>query len=199
MSRQTLLALALAVAGLAPTPSFAGLTLTVAKYDSPTFSNGSSFVVGGGTQTINLTPGQTQDVTLDTSSSLTLSFSPGTHIYTGTVTSDITLDGITKTISYTYTYTSMIGQNSGSFSLAWTGGPAVDFDLGNNVEVTVLPLNSNDRRKATFLEIGGSAVPEPSSAVLAMIGAGSIAASGLARRGRARRRPADAGYTRPTE
>lgn len=198
MSRQTLLslALALAVAGLAPTPAFADLTLTVAKYDSPTFSNGASFVAGGGTQTINLTPGQTQDVTLDTSLSLTLSFSPGT--YTGTVTSDITLDGITKTISYNYTDTTTFTQNRGSFSLAWTGGPAVVFELGNNVEVTVLPLNSSDRREATFLETGGSAVPEPSSAVLAIIGTGSVAASGLVRRRRALRRPAGAGHTGPT-
>ena len=42
-----------------------------------------------------------------------------------------------------------------------------------------------------------TAVPEPSSAVLAMIGAGSITTVGLVRRRRARRLPANAGHARP--
>jgi hypothetical protein len=52
MSRHPLLALALALAlaGLAPTPSFAGMLLTVAEYDSPTFTGGSYFIFYGGAQ-----------------------------------------------------------------------------------------------------------------------------------------------------
>ena len=65
MSQQTLLALTLAIAGFAPTPSFAGLTLAVAHYDSPTFSNGSSFSEPGVSESISLTSGVAKDLNLD--------------------------------------------------------------------------------------------------------------------------------------
>ncbi len=183
MSRQILFLLTLAIAGFAPTPSFAGLTLIVAKYDSPTFSNGGSFSEPGVSESISLTSGVAKDVNLDPAGpTINISFEPGT--YSGTATSDITLEGITKSISDDYTYSVTMSGSRGSISLAWAGGPAVDFDLGNGVEVTVTPIDSNNEREAEFLLTGVAAVPEPSSAVLAMMGAGSIAAFGLVRRRR---------------
>ncbi len=47
--------------------------------------------------------------------------------------------------------------------------------------------------------IATAVVPEPTSSVLAVIGAGSVVACGLVRRRRAQRRPSDAGQTQPTE
>jgi hypothetical protein len=182
MSRQTLIVLTLAIAGFAPTPSFAGLTLTVAQYDSPTFSNDSSFTELGVSESISLTSGVAKDLYLDSGAIFAYGGTSGT--YTGTATSDITLDGITKSISYNYTFTETVGSNTSTASIAFTGGSAVEFDLGNNIEVTVTPIDSYGKREATFLEAGVAAVPEPSSAVLAMMGAGSIAAFGLVRRRR---------------
>ena len=183
MSRQILFLLTLAIAGFAPISSFAGLTLIVAKYDSPTFSNGGSFSEPGVSESISLTSGVAKDVNLDPAGpTINISFEPGT--YSGTATSDITLEGITKSISDDYTYSVTMSGSRGSISLAWAGGPAVDFDLGNGVEVTVTPIDSNNEREAEFLLTGVAAVPEPSSAVLAMMGAGSIAAFGLVRRRR---------------
>ncbi len=47
--------------------------------------------------------------------------------------------------------------------------------------------------------VASTTVPEPSSAVLAVIGAVSVVACGLVRRRRAQPRPSDAGHTQPTK
>jgi hypothetical protein len=168
-------ALAIALAGLAPTPSFADLTLTVAEFDSPTFLNGWSFTVDGGTQTINLTPGQGQDVKLDLKTGNTSGSSSGT--FTGTATSDITLGGITESISQTYEATTTVTSHSAGLSVALMAGSPIVFNFGT-YEVTVTPIASADGyRHATFLEtpLSAAAVPEPSTIWIAALGGAAFA------------------------
>jgi hypothetical protein len=177
MSRppQLALAFALALAGLAPTPSFADLSLSVAEYDSPTFARGSSFILRGGGQMISLTPGVAQDVVLDSGYHVAIAHTGQT--FTGTATSDITLGGITESISYGYS----LGATAPS-GLTLTGGSAIVFDFGT-YEVTVTPTTSTDfHRHASFLETATAAVPEPSSLWVAAVGGAAFAGYGLRRR-----------------
>jgi hypothetical protein len=184
-------ALVLAIAGLAPTPSFADLSLTVAEYDSPEFSDTSSFTLYGITSSspasINLTPGVAQDVPLDLSQLFSIGFGIPGDTFTGTATGDITLGGMTQSISYGYTYNTT---NPRSISLTLTGKSAVVFDFGT-YEVTVTPIDStNGLRKASFLETPlSSAVPEPSTMWIAALGGAAFAGYGWrrARRSRAER------------
>jgi hypothetical protein len=183
MSRHPLLALALALAlaGLAPTPSFADLSLTVAEFDSPTFAGGSFLQYFGSTQTISLTPGVPMDVFLD--SGAAIHYANTGNTFTGTATSDITLGGIMDSISYNYSFTDT------AFDLpALTGGSAIVFNFGT-YEVTVTPEStSNGLRRASFLEtpLSSVPVPEPSMLWIATLGGAGFAVCGWRRARRAR-------------
>ncbi len=98
-----------------------------------------------------------------------------------------------------------IGSDTLSYSQSWdtiSVNPLIYFALniyafGNestNFWGTDAPSQSEPWVIATA---ASTAVPEPSSAVLAMIGAGSIATVGLVRRRRARQLSAHAGHARP--
>jgi hypothetical protein len=187
MSRPPLLALALtlALAGLAPTPSFADLfSLNVDRYDSPTFVDSSNFSLKGlnsSSDSVDLTLGIGQDVTLDRGHAAGGPRLPFGNPFTGTATSNITLGGITESISYSYSF-----DDTFPGSLTLTGGSPIVFDFGTS-EVTVTPTDSTDfARHATFLETATAAVPEPSSLWVAAVGGAAFAGYGLRRARRAR-------------
>jgi hypothetical protein len=164
---------ALALAGLGPTPSFGALvTYTVDRYDT-TFSvtGGTAFVHLNGTSAatdVTLTPGVPQTITLDTGFTFGGFGVPTSgQTFTGTATSNITLNEVTLSISDAFTLTF---SPSATPSLSFSGGAPDVFNLGA-FQVTVTPIASSNRRQATFLETPPAAVPELSSALVAGFGA----------------------------
>lgn len=168
-----------ALAGLGPTPSFGDLSLSVTEYNSPTFSDGSHFSLTGITTSISLTPGVSETVVLDRSSSGL----PGNGMtISGDAGGTMTLDGVSMSFSDNYSFPS-------SQTFSFSGGPPIVFNLAT-VEVTVTPIASSfdpeGGRAATFLETPLVAVPEPSSALT--VGFAALVALGVWAR-RAMRRP----------
>ena len=171
------IAAAIAIAALAPTPSFAALTLVVTGYNSPTNASGTNFQALGKNTTISLTPGVVSLVTLDSQLNVTTNGGP---TLSGDGGSTITLGGISKAFSDSYTFTGL------DFSTPeWLGGSPIVFSFAT-FDVTVTPVASSIFRRADFLET--TTVPEPSS-ILEMAAA-TLAGLGMwARRRRAARIP----------
>jgi hypothetical protein len=175
----------------APAPCRADLiTYSVDLFASPIFAGGINFEVLGttlsGSQSLTLTPGISQSALLDVDGVNSVTLNTGS-VFTGTATSNLTIDGITKSISDAFTFTDSFINHFPSFS----GDAAVVFNFGT-FEVTVTPISSSDTRRADFLETLLSPVPEPSSLML-LASSGLFAMLALAFRSRPRRRVPDRG------
>ena len=197
MSRRSAVALSLAVVlgTLAATPSLAGVTVSVDSYTSPTFGDGSFFILRGtsidGPKVIDLTPGVAQDIRLDDQ---TTEIGGSRNTYTGAASLAITLDGVSHTLSQSFSFFSGALDDPNNFSIPAldlsAGSPQV-FDLGGGVTVSVTPIATSDNlRAATFLETTTTTtVPEPSTLTQAG-GLAALASVGFAWRKRRRSRGA---------
>jgi hypothetical protein len=176
-NRTFALAAALALAGLAPTPTFGDLTLSVTRYDQA-FPDGSEFhLLGTPSQTINLIPGVATDLFLDGSGGAQIAVGAD---YTGDASGAITLGGISQSFSDNYRLT-----HDDPRLLIFSGGPPIVFHLGT-FDVTVTPIASQFVREASFLETLTAAVPEPSSVWVAALGGAGLAGYGWRRSRRPR-------------
>jgi hypothetical protein len=155
------------------------ITYSVATF-SDSFADGSSFTLLGttllGPQSLNLTPGVSQSAHLD----FDFFGNGGTGTFPGTATGDLTIDGVTESISDAFTFRAA--------DIDFSGGAAVVFDLGT-FDVTVTPISSSSLREANFLETTVT-VPEPPSLAL-LASSGLFAALALARRSRPKRHMPD--------
>jgi hypothetical protein len=182
-------ALIAALAGLAPTPSSGDLITYATAPFSASFA-GDSFTVDGiaPPAALDLVPAVPQLVLLD--SGWQAVSGAQVQTFTGTATSDLTIDGITRPFSDAFGFTT--GPSAG---ISWSGGAPVVFDLGA-FRVTVTPVASDGFRAADFLEAPAAApVPEPSSALLA--GLGALAGLAVWARKRRAARARAAGPDRP--
>jgi hypothetical protein len=164
-----------ALAAIAAMSVVGGVQAHSITYTVDAFSqsfNGGPGVVGGSSidgfgttqfspPPVNLTPGVSQASVLDLSSSQTRD-SSATGTLTGTATSNMTIDGVTESVSDAFSF------NSATLDLTFSGGAPVVFDLGT-FEVTVTPIASGSERDATFLETAIS-TPEPASLTLLAMG-----------------------------
>jgi len=125
----------------------------------PGVVGGSSVSFGGSTnKTLNLTPGVVEAaVLLEDSLSATCN-NCGTLF--GTATSNMTIDGVTQSVSDGFSLTPPL------LSVSLSGGAPVVFDIGT-FQVTVTPIASTEVRVANFLE---TAIPEPASLILFGVG-----------------------------
>lgn len=149
------------------------ITYTAAQ-SSQSFATASFLVSGNTSVNLNLVPGMAQAEFIDTYASITNSSNAPTT-YIGVVTSNLTINGITKSIADSFTF------QPSRTDLTFSGGPSVVFSFGT-FDVTVTPIASSFSRLVTLLETPAvSAIPEP--ATLALLGTG-VLGLGMVRRRR---------------
>jgi hypothetical protein len=128
---------------------------------------GSDFTLAGtlnNAVTLTLTPGVSQGpASLDPAGTVAENNNDtGTH--SGTATSNVTINGVTRSVSDDFNFT----PSSSFFFPTFSGGPPVVFDLGT-FDVTVTPIASQVGREADFLETA-IAAPEPASLTVLAVG-----------------------------
>jgi hypothetical protein len=173
--RNTALAGALAMAFVSGVQAHT-ITYTVALF-SQSFNGGggvtggSDFTLSGTSspQTLNLTPGVVEAAVLLDNAATKVVCDACSGTFMGTATSNMTIDGVTRSVSDAFTFTPLV-QNQ----LTLSGGAPVVFDFGT-FQVTVTPISSSPppftiaRREANFLETA-IATPEPASLMLFGVG-----------------------------
>ena len=86
----------------------------------------------------------------------------GAATFTGTATSNVTINGVTRSVLDDFTF------DNAALLLSFSGGAPVVFNLGT-FGVTVIPIVSFGNRRADFLE---TLIVAPEPASLALFGTG---------------------------
>jgi PEP-CTERM motif len=157
-SRRRVWLIAAALVGLTPLPAQAQSFFTIAAYQSPTFSDGSSFHLDGIFEIISpvFVP---QDIVLDSGSTSV----PGNgETFDGVVTESLGGSFPSKSISDAYSFTS-----SSTPVLDFTGGPSVVLVPGGRFEVVLTPIPSVGVREASLVL---AVVPEPATWAMMLMG-----------------------------
>jgi hypothetical protein len=158
-SRRLLWPIVVALVGLTSLPAQAQLLLTIAGYQSPTFSDGSSFYLDGNVVagfSVGFVP---DDIVLDSGSTSV----PGKgETFAGVVTESFSGFGPDKSFSDDYSFTS-----SSTPVLDFTGGPTVVLIPGPRLELIMTPIPSVGVREASLVL---AVVPEPATWAMMLMG-----------------------------
>jgi PEP-CTERM motif len=168
VSRGLLWLIAMAFFSLTPLPAQAQSFFTIAEYQSPTFSDESSFHLDGIPFEIVNFGFIPEDVVLDSGSTSV----PGSgETFAGVVTESLGGSFPSKSFSDAYSFTS-----SSTPVLDFTGGPPVVLIPGSRLEVVLTPIPSLGVREASVVI---AVVPEPATWAMMLMGFVGLGLFGL--------------------